>query len=712
MSLLTDAITRLKQALPEPKHFMIRSRQDLSGIVNAAAHRDRHAILDDLKANEEERYVEVRSKPKPRQRPFTPPPQISGFEYVDKVRSDTPLRRVPPALTQIWRDVEFDFDYENQVPNGFMYLSSEGVIKVQPHKKATQNNWTFYTLHLLYHLALGYLKPPDNYPDPLLWIYACEMLINQFAATSTFIQIPQGFPSLGGFSRFALFRPVGSTPKTPEELILNWQSANRLPDLTGLSWFTPAGEVTWDVFDTDPERVSRYRSIYLLEQVRQMQNKMQEAQRRKYADTTIARAFRWIENHFPLLSATAAHFEIDYESAEKYDIVLGAVSARDQIIFVNPNAEISELEWRWVLVHEILHVVLEHQRRCADRHQLLWNVACDYVINNWLEVMGVGMRPKGVLFKAEYRGKDAETIYDELLKHGGNDQVKLVTFRGEGMGDIMDFDSSYNNENHSRFASRFRPNVRQMTQNSARKMLEDESNGIRRGTLPADLVEELDLGGLLGEHIEVPEWKVELAQWLNLQLTPKLPRRTYTRLSRRMAATPDIPLPGKANLERHSPTFGVVLDTSGSMSHELLQRGLAAVVAFAGREGVARIRFVMCDTRPYDEGFIPIERLKRPYRIMGRGGTILQPSIDLLEQAHNFPDDAPILIITDGEIDILKVTREHAYLLPGDGKLPFEPSGPVFRILGEHRSSPFRRFGPPPAANAQPEARPSSPSSS
>lgn len=67
-------------------------------------------------------------------------------------------------------------------------------------------------------------------------------------------------------------------------------------------------------------------------------------------------------------------------------------------------------------------------------------------------------------------------------------------------------------------------------------------------------------------------------------------------------------------------------------------------------------------------------------RVRGRGGTMLQPGIDLLEHARDFPADGPLLIITDGACDVLRVRRSHAYLLPGDSSLPFTPRGPVFRI--------------------------------
>jgi predicted metal-dependent peptidase len=64
--------------------------------------------------------------------------------------------------------------------------------------------------------------------------------------------------------------------------------------------------------------------------------------------------------------------------------------------------------------------------------------------------------------------------------------------------------------------------------------------------------------------------------------------------------------------------------------------------------------------------------------VRGRGGTILQPGIDLLQTAKDFPPHGPILIITDGECDKLVVKREHAYLLPRGKRLPFTTRAEVF----------------------------------
>ena len=77
---------------------------------------------------------------------------------------------------------------------------------------------------------------------------------------------------------------------------------------------------------------------------------------------------------------------------------------------------------------------------------------------------------------------------------------------------------------------------------------------------------------------------------------------------------------------------------------------------------------------------MPLESIAGSVRVRGRGGTVLQPGIDLLERAEDFPENGPILIITDGDCDRLRVRREHAYLIPQGRHLPFPPKGTVFRV--------------------------------
>jgi predicted metal-dependent peptidase len=95
---------------------------------------------------------------------------------------------------------------------------------------------------------------------------------------------------------------------------------------------------------------------------------------------------------------------------------------------------------------------------------------------------------------------------------------------------------------------------------------------------------------------------------------------------------------------------------------------------------VPAARVVFCDAVAYDAGYLPVEQVAGRATVRGRGGTVLQPGVTLLERAPDFPPDGPILVITDGECDFVRVRREHAFLVPRNARLPFTPRGPVFRI--------------------------------
>jgi hypothetical protein len=59
---------------------------------------------------------------------------------------------------------------------------------------------------------------------------------------------------------------------------------------------------------------------------------------------------------------------------------------------------------------------------------------------------------------------------------------------------------------------------------------------------------------------------------------------------------------------------------------------------------------------------------------------VLQPGIHPLERVEDFPKDGPVLVITDGQCDVLRLRRDHAFLLPRGRSLPFEARGSVFHI--------------------------------
>jgi predicted metal-dependent peptidase len=382
-------------------------------------------------------------------------------------------------------------------------------------------------------------------------------------------------------------------------------------------------------------------------------------------------AKRWFISSFPLLGGLASGFEVvsDADLARSWDISVAAVSAAAGEIYINPLAGLGLEQWKFVFAHEMLHAALRHGDRAGARDAYLWNVACDYVINGWLVEMQVGEMPDGLLFDTTLHGLSAEAVYDRIVTDVRR-MRKLATLRGKGLGDVLgeplpwtgraghgvDLDDFYRRALLTGYAYH-------------------TNDG--RGLLPAGLVEEIRVL----EHPPLP-WDARLARWFDEFVPSPQRSRSYARPSRRQAGTPDIPRPGWRYPDElvERCTFGVVLDTSGSMDHRLLGKALGAIASYAAARDVPAARVVCCDAAAYDLGFVAVDDIAGRVRVRGRGGTVLQPGIDLLERAPDFPPSAPILVITDAACDVVRIRREHAYLVPEHARLPFTPRGPVFPV--------------------------------
>jgi predicted metal-dependent peptidase len=388
--------------------------------------------------------------------------------------------------------------------------------------------------------------------------------------------------------------------------------------------------------------------------------------------TDAQKARSWFIDSYPLLGSLAADFKIieDVLLCTRLDISIAAIDVIHKEIYINPAAGLSYEECKFVIAHELLHAGLCHHERRQGRDPYYWNVACDYVINQWLVEMQIGDFPKiGGLLDPELKGMSSESIYDKIVTDMRTYR-KLQTFRGIGGTDIIDEGNSafWDHRNGMSLEDFYKSCLSQGLIYHQEQM---------RGTLPSGLIEEI-------KALAMPpiKWDVELAKWFDHHFQPIEKRRTYTRLSRRQSSTPDIPRPSYVDVggDEHGRTFGVVLDTSGSMDKKLLAKALGTIASYSASRDVPAVRVVFCDAAPYDAGYMPVEQIAESVKVKGRGGTVLQPGIDLILNAKDFPKNGPILVITDGYCERLVIKREHAFLLPKGNHLPFVPKGDVFRI--------------------------------
>jgi predicted metal-dependent peptidase len=527
----------------------------------------------------------------------------------------------------------------------------------------------YVVAHGALHLALGHTKPRAvSLPE---WAAACDVVVARFLDGLAGLFPPPGFrlPPLEAFKDdvdelYQRFVAEGIPPacRGCGTAVLghpDLRGAERAPD--------EKRPRDWEERFAEALRYCISESLHF---TRSLRSRWEEI------DVALLELTEIIEDKlnstFPLLGGLLSTMRIVAEATRctRLGIRVAAVDPARRRIYLNPLHLKSVDEFVFVLAHELLHVGLRHEVRAQWRDPFLWNVACDFVINGWLVEMGIGEMPKlGCLYDPSLKGLSAEEIYDRIVANVAW-RRRLGTFRGQGVGDILPPPSPewWKSTEGVRLDDFYREVLRAQW---------DLERHRRRGYLPAGLVEEIESLS----HPPIP-WDVALARWFDTHVRMPEKRRTYARPSRRQWATPHIPRPRWYTPEeiQKAHTFGVVLDTSGSMDERTLGKAVGAIAAYAMNREVPAVRLVYADAAVYDEGYVPPDQLLHTVRIRGRGGTVLAPAIAYLESADDFPEEAPILVITDGFCDRLVVHREHAFLIPPGGQLPFSPKGPVFRI--------------------------------
>ncbi|MFF3208271.1 hypothetical protein [Streptomyces sp. NPDC002962] len=548
--------------------------------------------------------------------------------------------------------------------DGLVRADSNGTLHAHPTRIADPEAWSWSLAHAALHLGFGHLPAsPGERAQPDRYDLAARCLVvNRFLLTFPVGRAPDELPLSypGGdeeqlAARWrrtglpAAYEHCGTAGTAADQVLVRWTwSGRQMPDWP-LAFATALTRTVSAAMDmAGGRRASLHGEVTPLH--------------------PWERALSWFVSSYPLLGGLAAGIELvaDAELARAHGISIAAVNAEAGEIYINPLRRYEDEEWRFVLAHEMLHAALRHGDRCGTRDPYLFNVACDYVINGWLREMQVGTMPEGLLYDEELAGLSAEEVYDRITVDLRR-MRRLATLRGKGLGDILGAPLGPPCD-HVDLDGFYRRGLAQGLELHQRQ---------ERGFLPGGLVEEIRALS----HPPLP-WDARLARWFDEFVPRPEPVRTYARPARRQASTPDIPRAGRwfPPEEIARCTFGVVLDTSGSMDRTLLGKALGAIASYAEARDVPAARVVFCDAAPHDAGYLPVTEIAGRVRVHGRGGTVLQPGIDLLQRADDFPPGAPLLVITDGWCDVLRVRREHAYLIPQGSRLPFTARGPVFRV--------------------------------
>ena len=152
----------------------------------------------------------------------------------------------------------------------------------------------------------------------------------------------------------------------------------------------------------------------------------------------ITKAKTHLVSKFPFIAVLA--LGLRYRNAGEYGIQLPfPTMATDAIhIFWDENfvAKITVYELVGVVAHEVVHVMMLHILRRGNRDAMIWNMACDYIVNIIVLDMGFQL-PADRLYEEKYRGKDGtkwtvELVYDDLIQQQKEKEKNRPQQGGQG----------------------------------------------------------------------------------------------------------------------------------------------------------------------------------------------------------------------------------------------------------------------------------------
>jgi predicted metal-dependent peptidase len=291
-------------------------------------------------------------------------------------------------------------------------------------------------------------------------------------------------------------------------------------------------------------------------------------------------------------------------------------------------ADLSVRETEFLFGHEVLHNVFEHHiraefpdgqdvanedgtvsRKC--RYHLLWNIACDYAVNEILVDSRIGDRIEHTLYDEKYKGKCAEEIYDELKKN-------MKTIDLEGLADML-LDEHL--EDLEKQGKKLSEAEKQKIRNEIRESLLNSAQ--TAGSVPMGVDRMI-------KSLTAPtlSWK-ELLR-MDIQSTIKHDYTFYTPSKKGMQY--GVVLPGMKRDE--ALDVCIAIDTSGSIDNHTLSVFLSEITGIMDQYDDYQIRIWSFDAEVHNEQIFRSDEGTdiTTYQPAGGGGTLFEANWDYMKK--------------------------------------------------------------------------------
>lgn len=316
-----------------------------------------------------------------------------------------------------------------------------------------------------------------------------------------------------------------------------------------------------------------------------------------------------------------------------------AVDGRNLFYNVQFFNAMNNKEIEFVVAHEILHMVFDHLERRHDRDPRLYNIACDYIVNNLLVDDRIGSVPSIVncFQDFKYRGWASEAVYDDLYENA--DKISLEEL-GEMLDEHIDWEGSGDSEEGKDGKSKrpvYTKAEREAIKDEIKEAMIQAAQSAGAGNTPA---------GVQRMIKELTEPKMNWREIIQQQIQSTIKSDyTFSRPSRKGWHTGAV-LPGM-NFEE-TIDICIAIDMSSSIGNEQAADFLGEVKGIMEQYKDYRIKIWCFDTKVYNEDDFSADdgRDISEYEIAGGGGTDFMCNWEYMKE-HNITPKR-FLMFTDG----------------------------------------------------------------
>ena len=308
---------------------------------------------------------------------------------------------------------------------------------------------------------------------------------------------------------------------------------------------------------------------------------------------------------------------------------------------------LSNKEIEFVIAHEILHCIFDHIIRREDRNPMLYNIACDYIVNNTLVRDRIGDPVKLVQIYQDwkYEGWTSEEVYDELFKKAEENGEQFLKQLGELLDEHIDWEKDPKDGNGKSDGEEGEGKGRPKYTKEELKKIRDE---IKENMISA--AQTAGAGNVPGEVAriikELTEPKMNWREILQQQIQSTIRNDyTFSRPSRKGWHTGAI-LPGM-NFDQQID-IAIALDMSGSIGDPQAKVFLSEIKGIMDQYKDYNIKLWCFDTKVYNEADYSADGGEDilSYELMGGGGTEFMCNWDYMKENDYVPKK--LIMFTDG----------------------------------------------------------------